>query len=59
MAALNYLRRAGLAVDLDGDRLCVSPVERITELLRQYIREHRPALLAEVLAERAALPTRC
>ncbi len=54
MAGLNYLRRAGLTVDLVSDRLCVSPVERLTEPLRQYIRAHRPTLLVEVLAEREA-----
>lgn len=31
MAALDYLRRAGLTVESVADRLRVSPVERITD----------------------------
>lgn len=48
MAALDYLRRAGLAVDLDGDRLRVAPADRITADLRQFVRNHRTELLAEL-----------
>lgn len=54
MAALDYLRRAGLAVDLDGDRLRVAPADRITADVRQFVRTHRAELLADLLAERAA-----
>lgn len=54
MAALDYLRRAGLAVDLEGDRLRVAPADRITADVRQFVRAHRAELLADLLAERAA-----
>ena len=50
MAALDYLHRAGLAVELDGERLRVTPVERITAEYRQYLRDHRAELLAELAA---------
>lgn len=50
MAALDYLRRAGLTVESVADRLRVSPVERITDPLRHFIREHLAELLAELSA---------
>ncbi|WP_240153872.1 hypothetical protein [Stutzerimonas stutzeri] len=50
MAALDYLRRAGLTVESVADRLRVSPVERITDPLRHFIREHLAELLAELNA---------
>lgn len=50
MAALDYLRRVGLTVESVADRLRVSPVERITDPLRQFICEHRAELLAELNA---------
>ncbi|WKN20629.1 hypothetical protein [Azotobacter vinelandii] len=50
MAALDYLSRAGLAVEVIGDKLRLRPVERITDAVRQYLREHRAELLAELTA---------
>lgn len=50
MAALDYLRRAGLTVESVADRLRVSPAERITDPLRHFIREHLAELLAELNA---------
>lgn len=50
MAALDYLRRAGLAVELEGERLRVTPADRITADLRQFVRDHRAELLAELSA---------
>lgn len=50
MAGLDYLRRAGLTVESVADRLRVSPVERITDPLRHFIREHLAELLAELNA---------
>ncbi|MCQ4278341.1 hypothetical protein NA643_04525 [Pseudomonas stutzeri] len=50
MAALGHLRRAGLTVECVADRLRVSPVERITDPMRQFIREHLTELLAELSA---------
>jgi len=54
MAALDYLRRTGLAIELDGDRLRVAPADRITADVRQFVRAHRAELLGDLLAERAA-----
>lgn len=48
MAALDYLRQAGLTVELDGDRLRVMPADRITAELRQYLHDRRSELLAEL-----------
>lgn len=56
MAALDYLRGAGLAVELEGERLRVTPVERITDAHRQYLREHRAEVLAELIAANDAQP---
>lgn len=50
MAALDYLRGAGLAVELEGERLRVTPADRITADLRQFVRDHRAELLAELSA---------
>lgn len=50
MAALDYLHRAGLTVEAVADKLRVSPRERITPEARQYITDHKAALLAELTA---------
>ncbi|MNZ12503.1 hypothetical protein D3C78_293810 [compost metagenome] len=50
MAAMDYLRRAGLTVEAVADKLRVSPRERITQEARQYITDHKAALLAELTA---------
>lgn len=50
MAALDYLRRAGLTVEAVADKLRVSPRERITPEARQYITDHKATLLAELAA---------
>tara|TARA_R110001599_G_scaffold86669_1_gene232241 strand:+ start:63345 stop:63719 length:375 start_codon:yes stop_codon:yes gene_type:complete len=57
MAALEYLRRAGLTVVTVADKLRVTPVERITPDLRQHIMTHKAELLAELdAANEAAAP---
>lgn len=48
MAALDYLRRAGLTVEAVADKLRVSPFELITPELRSFIVEHKAGLLAEL-----------
>jgi len=50
MAALEYLRQAGLAVEVNGDRLRLRPVECITDAVRHFVRDHRAELLAELAA---------
>lgn len=56
MAALDYLRRAGLTVEAVADKLRASPVERITPELRQYIVAHKVELLAELSAANDPMP---
>jgi hypothetical protein len=51
MAALDYLHRAGLAVEIHGKHLRLRPSERITDNVRQFVRQHRDALFAEVSAK--------
>ena len=48
MAALDYLRRAGLTVETVADKLRISPVELITDDIRQFVRERRTELLVEL-----------
>ncbi|WP_137820940.1 hypothetical protein [Pseudomonas sp. D(2018)] len=50
MAALDYLRRAGLAAEANGDRLRLRPADCITDTVRQFVRDHRAELLAELSA---------
>ncbi|MDV7210119.1 hypothetical protein [Azotobacter beijerinckii] len=50
MAALDYLRRAGLVAEINGDGLRLRPIERITDAVRQFVLEHRAELLAELTA---------
>jgi hypothetical protein len=47
MAAMEYLQRAGLAVEVVGGNLRLSPADRITDTVRVFVRNHKPALLAE------------
>jgi len=49
------LAGAGFEVRADGDRLRVSPRERITDGMRDALRAAKPELL-ELLAERASQP---
>jgi len=57
MAALDYLRRAGLAIELEGERLRVTPADRLTDAHRQYLRDHKAELLAELIAANDPQPT--
>ena len=45
MAALDYLHRAGLTVEAVAGKLRVSPIERITPELHQYLRDHKAEIL--------------
>lgn len=54
MPALDYLRRAGLAAEVIGDKLRLCPVERITDAVRQFVRAHKAELLAELNAANEA-----
>lgn len=49
-AAIDYLAQFGLAARKKGNRVVVSPRERVTADLQKYIRAHRIELLAELAA---------
>ena len=46
MRAMNRMRVAGFALELDGPALVVSPADRLSESQRAFIRAHKPALVA-------------
>lgn len=48
--ALNRLVATGFSVDTDGDRLKVSPAALLNATQRDWIHEHKPALVAAVSA---------
>ena len=48
--AIDYLKQFGLATRKKGNRVVVSPRERVTADLQKYIRAHRIELLAELAA---------
>lgn len=50
MSTVATLHAAGLSVTVNGDRLRVEPSSRLTEDLRAYIREYKPAIMAELTA---------
>ncbi len=50
MAALDYLKQRGLSARQNGNKLAVSPREKLTSDDRQYIQLHRMELLAELAA---------
>jgi tRNA A37 methylthiotransferase MiaB len=50
MAVLSSLSQAGLAVAIKSNRLRVTPADRITADLRQFVRDHESELLAELIA---------
>jgi hypothetical protein len=57
VAALDYLHRAGLTAELNGNKLRLRPADRITDADRVYVRNHRVELMAELNA--ANDPTCC
>ncbi|KAB2923296.1 MAG: hypothetical protein F9K25_18580 [Candidatus Contendobacter sp.] len=44
--ALNRMTRAGFALALEDRRLMVEPISQLSEKQRDYIRTHKPALVA-------------
>ena len=46
MRAMNRMRVAGFALELDGPALAVSPADRLTEEQRRFIRANKPAMVA-------------
>lgn len=55
---LAELRRAGLSITAEGERLRVRPVDLISEALRSIIRQHRDELYALVTSEDAEVQNR-
>lgn len=58
MTAIAYLREHGLAAQLRGKRVAISPASRLTKEIRRYIKAHRLELIAE-LASGDGLARRC
>ena len=54
MRAMNRMRVAGFALELDGPALVVSPADRLSEEQRRFIRANKPAL-AQLLMDGAVL----
>ena len=50
MTPMEYLQHAGLAVEIIGGNLRIRPADRITDAVRLFVREHKPALIAEATA---------
>lgn len=50
MTALAYLTARGFSARVSGKRLVVSPASRLTQDVRNYIKNHRLELLAELSA---------
>lgn len=48
MAAIDYLTERGFSTKLAGMRIRVSPALQLTDDVRQFIKSHRLALLAEL-----------
>ena len=46
MRAMSKMRVAGFALSVRDDRLIVAPADRLSEKQRDYIRTHKPALVA-------------
>ena len=44
--AMNRMKQAGFTLELDGAALVVAPADRLNEEQRQFIRAHKPALVA-------------
>ena len=55
---LEHLRAAGLTIKADGDRLTVTPRDRLTDDLRRAIREQKAALIAELGPAPVSRPVR-
>lgn len=53
---VHHLSDCGLTVRAEGDALIVEPRRLITDPLRQYIREHKAEIVAELLAAHDEYP---
>ena len=42
---LNKMRAAGFSLSVEGDKLMVEPLSRLSDSQRAYIRSHKPALI--------------
>lgn len=51
MAALDYLKDQGLTARRTGMRIRVSPLSKLTDEVRRYVKRNRLALIAELVAD--------
>jgi hypothetical protein len=58
MTALDYLRSAGLYVEVAGDKLRVTPASLITDAIGKFVREHKAEILIELAVANDAEPRR-
>lgn len=56
MTALTQLIGKGFEVGTDGDKILISPAKNLTDDIRQWIRDHRSELLAELQRPKNAAP---
>lgn len=56
-AFIARIQSAGFALEIEGDTLFVSPANRLTDPQRQFIRAHKPELLAALAGKPEAKPT--
>lgn len=52
---LHLIRESGLTLTSDGDRLIVTPSDRLTDDLRTLIRDNKPGILDALESESAEL----
>lgn len=50
MNALSIMTQSGFNVSLNDDKLIVSPSSKLTNEQRQFIRQHKPQIIAELKA---------
>lgn len=52
MSVLSILTSHGLTGIVEGNRLYISPRDRLNDEIRDYIREHKPEIMAALQTER-------
>jgi hypothetical protein len=52
---IHKVRSAGFDLRADGDRLLVSPFDQLSDSQRQFLRDHKPAILAALRSPGAIL----
>lgn len=52
---LHLIRESGLTVTADGERLIVTPADRLTDKTRQLIRDNKPEIVAALKSSSRAI----